>query len=716
MSTPISQQSNATPSVNESEFQHEEHEEENEEVEVEHGGPNLKRGRKKISKVWDVFEVIEEKEHNFFVKKHKCKYCHRKYTISKSGTTTHLKRHLVECPYYKNVATKQSTINFLPIENDFQGMSSYVSYPSTFDMMKIRDIITKMVIVHEYPFNMVEHVWFNVLLKTMNPQYEKISRNTIKNDCMKLYEHEREKLIKTLKHVDRISLTSDTWTSNQTIGYMCLTIHFIDANWKLQKRIISFYELEPPHTGLVISDAIFDCLLDWGIQDKVSTITLDNASSNDVVARHLKSNFESRDKLHFKGKFFHIQCCAHILNLMVQDGLKEIEEIIYRIRESVKYLKKSPGRLHKFGEIARQLNISTKKGLCIDVPTRWNSTYNMIDGAIVFQSVFDQYAVRDANYKWLPSFDDWEKAKKIAEFLEVFHDVTHIFSGTLYPTANLFLPEIWKVKEVLDIHAESSDYFMQRMALLMRGKFDKYWGDCNMLMAISAVLDPRYKMVLINFCFHRIYSNSESERNILEVKQTLWEIYEMYATEQVSHSTSNSAHEVTNISMASSSNTCGSYGKKYKSKGRSEFDDFIKQNNTLQPMKNELEIYLEEDVVRFGVETDSTFDVLDWWKVNVVKFRILSKMAHDILSVHVTTVASESAFSAGGRVLDKYRSSLAPKTVDALVCTSDWLKAEHGNMKSKVKSSIIFHLFISLLLISITHLFVFDFDFIFIFL
>lgn len=49
-------------------------------------------------------------------------------------------------------------------------MFSYVSYPSTLDMMKIRDIITKMVIVHEYPFNMVEHAWFNVLLKTMNPQ------------------------------------------------------------------------------------------------------------------------------------------------------------------------------------------------------------------------------------------------------------------------------------------------------------------------------------------------------------------------------------------------------------------------------------------------------------------------------------------------------------------------------------------------------------------
>jgi hypothetical protein len=45
-----------------------------------------------------------------------------------------------------------------------------------------------------------------------------------------------------------ISLTSDCWTSNQTIEYMCLTAHFINSDWKLQKRIIGFKELAPPHS------------------------------------------------------------------------------------------------------------------------------------------------------------------------------------------------------------------------------------------------------------------------------------------------------------------------------------------------------------------------------------------------------------------------------------------------------------------------------------
>ena len=54
---------------------------------------------------------------------------------------------------------------------------------------------------------------------------------------------------------------------------------------------------------------------------------------------------------------------------------------------------------------------------------------------------------------------------------------------------------------------------------------------------------------------------------------------------------------------------------------------------------------------------------------------MLSKLAGDVVVVPVSIVASESAFSTRGRILDPFRSSLSPLMVQNLVCTQDWFQA-----------------------------------------
>ena len=77
---------------------------------------------------------------------------------------------------------------------------------------------------------------------------------------------------------------------------------------------------------------------------------------------------------------------------------------------------------------------------------------------------------------------------------------------------------------------------------------------------------------------------------------------------------------------------------------------------------------------REKIHGNTKFEILSWWKTNSARYPVLSQVARDILAIPVSTVASEAAFSTGGRVLDRFRSSLSPKLVECLICTQDWLR------------------------------------------
>ena len=113
---------------------------------------------------------------------------------------------------------------------------------------------------------------------------------------------------------------------------------------------------------------------------------------------------------------------------------------------------------------------------------------------------------------------------------------------------------------------------------------------------------------------------------------------------------------------------------------KSDFKKY-KIENGCAKQKTELDKYLSEDLD----DDDDDFNILDWWKVNSHRFPILSQLARDVLAMLISTIASKSVFSTGGRVLDAYRSSLTPKVTQALICAQDWLR-EPSNVRDMKKN------------------------------
>jgi len=159
----------------------------------------------------------------------------------------------------------------------------------------------------------------------------------------------------------------------------------------------------------------------------------------------------------------------------VQDGISQIGDIVDCVRDGIKYIVASEGRLNQFSEIGKQLQLSFKK-LILDVPTRWNSTYMMLSAAIEFRGVFPRCEDRDQSFRWVPSVDDWVKVENVCHVLEVFNEVTKIVSESNYPISNLFLslPEVWRIRYVLGKKSKDANVCVRTMVEKMYLKFEKY--------------------------------------------------------------------------------------------------------------------------------------------------------------------------------------------------------------------------------------------------
>ncbi|KAL5748545.1 hypothetical protein ACOSP7_025585 [Xanthoceras sorbifolium] len=206
-----------------------------------------------------------------------------------------------------------------------------------------------------------------------------------------------------------------------------------------------------------------------------------------------------------------------------------------------------------------------------------------------------------------------------------------MFSGTKYPTSNLFFLEVCEIRLSLSDWLTSDSEVVQKMAENMIRKHEHYWGVLHGVMAVATILDPRYKLKLIGFYFDSLFGKPESEFHIKRAFNQCRDLIDEYALKFKMSEGSSSYGESSSSSQLVKS-TCRS---KKQAERMSSYDAYVNETDTT--FMSELDAYLQEKVLPNTID----FDILIWWKANASKYPILSRVSRDVLAIPVSTVASE---------------------------------------------------------------------------
>uniref|UniRef100_A0A803LA19 SRP54-type proteins GTP-binding domain-containing protein n=1 Tax=Chenopodium quinoa TaxID=63459 RepID=A0A803LA19_CHEQI len=304
--------------------------------------------------------------------------------------------------------------------------------------------------------------------------------------------------------------------------------------------------------------------------DKVLSLTVDNASYNDVMVKHMKNRLGSRDK----------------------------------IRNLVKFVTRTSSRSKDFYDTAQKhFHLEAKRKLRMDMQSN------------------------------VPLDDEWENLSVVHKFLKLFYDVTCMFSANKSPTSNMYFKGACMVHRRLLETSKGPHEFLAQIVLPMLEKFDKYWSEYNIYLACAAILDPRFKLKFVEYCFDKIYGLDEAMCKVEKVLNTLRSLYNEYKS---TFSTSPIVVPSTTSSRIEDENF---------------FDDYQSYSSRItrtQTKKSQLESYLKES----ELDLDMELDILEYWQQNAVRFSELAILARDLLTIPILLAAGDTFRAAASDQLE----------------------------------------------------------------
>jgi hypothetical protein len=185
-------------------------------------------------------------------------------------------------------------------------------------------------------------------------------------------------------------------------------------------------------------------------------------------------------------------------------------------------------------------------------------------------------------------------------------------------------------------------------------KFEKYWKVSWLDICIPVILDLQFKLEYLEFRFRTVFENDATwmVNKIKNVFQGLFKEYLKSNENVVDPMSKGGDVEMSVIDHY----PLASWDQHVTCSARST---------------NEASLELETYLKKVPIRQSDQFNILAWWQMNLAEYPTLSRMARDILVVPASTIASESAFNTGSRIISYFRCRLTPATDEALVCLQD---------------------------------------------
>ncbi|CAL8079593.1 unnamed protein product [Prunus armeniaca] len=464
--------------------------------------------------------------------------------------------------------------------------------------------------------------WSNSMF---NPLF-KPSFNEVETKCMEVYEEKKMETKKILGNFDgQISLSVDNLRCENHIDprccgdYLCLSAHFVDENWKLKKRVLCF-------SSRSVSGPSDDSLHgheDWGIENKIRAVTVNNGKCYKEMVEHVKRHIQEKKEFQLN-PVFPVYCCGEIFRVMVQDAFGKIEDIVCKVQQ-VHYFKTSE--------------------------PLWSTIWLNLQEAVKSWST-GKLSTKDViGSNDVPSPEEWKKVEGVCKIIGSIDEVSEALFYTTPLTPNVYLYHLHELHGILTKMSTDSDCFNRTIVKDMLKKFDQYLdNDMFLLLTMSAALDPRFKMRYIEFFCSEVKCKDEKTQvaNVLWAMQKLFDDYV--------------------IRFPTEGESCRSRRWKRSFRVVKDYQQFICSNDR-PAKKSDLDRYLEEPVLPWSPD----FNALSWWRTAGTAYPTLSRMARDFLAMPMSLSTGNGVYYTVPKPADEHIVRLKPDLMNALMCTRSWV-------------------------------------------